>query len=67
MLIWLMMLWFAIQLDSPTWVYVVIGTMLVLSIIDFASSLIEKIVKKRTEQEVERLEELRKRVGSNRE
>lgn len=67
MLIWLMMLWFAIQLDSPTWVYVVIGTMLVLSIIDSALSLIEKIVKKRTEQEVERLEELRKRVGSNRE
>ena len=67
MLVWVLMLWFAMQLDSPTWVYVCIGTMLVLSIIESVVELIEKIMQKRLERERKKLNELKRRVGSNRE
>lgn len=67
MLVWLMMLWFAMQLKSPTWVYVVIGMMLVLEFVTYILNVAKNYAEKRMEREQKKLEELKQRVGSNRE
>lgn len=74
MLAYIVLLWVLFKLHAPIWCFVVIGLGIGIQTIDFILDIALKISEKATQREQEKLaeaearyEELKRRVGSNRE
>lgn len=63
----IVLLWIAVQLQAPLWVYIIVFLMLLSSTLTFVVDVINKVEKKRLKRAEQKRDELLERYGGKKE